>query len=160
MLTPAQEQSLESLNTSTRRISDYLLGKSTEVSPWTEMWVDARDLARAHVLALTTPAAGGQRFLTCGDKPFTGQQIVDVLRAQFPDYRDTVPVGQPGVTRTEGIHFLGDNSKIKKVLGIKFRSFEESVVGTSSLILLNAMLIPPQDTAKSVLELKATTVST
>ncbi|EJD39222.1 putative cinnamoyl-CoA reductase [Auricularia subglabra TFB-10046 SS5] len=130
------EQSLDSLNTSTKRISDYILGGQAPITHNKEAWVDGRDLAEAHVAALTTPGAGGQRFIACADRSyFTGQEIVDILRKHFPELHDKIPVGEPGVIKEGGLHLMADNSKIKSVLGIKFRTLEETVVDTANSVL-------------------------
>ncbi|EJD39335.1 NAD(P)-binding protein [Auricularia subglabra TFB-10046 SS5] len=127
---PSQDQSLDSLNTSTKRISDYMLSVPALITHSKELWVDVRDLAEVHVASLMTPGAGGQRLIVCPDQAnFTGQEIVDILRRRFPEFRDTIPVGEPGIVKKEGMHLMADNSKIKRVLGVKFRTLEETVFG-------------------------------
>ena len=39
-----------------------------------DVWVDVRDLATAHVLAITTPDAGGERVIVCPG-PFKWQDF-------------------------------------------------------------------------------------
>lgn len=122
------EQNPNALNTSTVEITKYLFGESDEIDPSTDVWVDVRDVAIAHVRALEVPEAGGQRFIICGDEHFSRQIIVDILRKNFPEFHDRIPVGQPGVELHGGIHYRAVNSRAKEVLGIKFRTLEESVV--------------------------------
>ena len=52
--------------------------------------LDVRDAADAHVVALTHPAAGNERFLLGG--PFmTLLEIAQVLREAFPEYSANLP---------------------------------------------------------------------
>ncbi|MBN0048065.1 NAD-dependent epimerase/dehydratase family protein [Streptomyces actuosus] len=60
-----------------------------------DLWipiVDVRDVARAHVLAMTTPEAAGQRFLVTGGPAMPMKQIGAVLRADLHDAARHVPV--------------------------------------------------------------------
>ncbi len=52
--------------------------------------VDVRDVATAHVAAMTTPGAAGQRFLL-GDRFLWFAEVADVLRENFPDYARKLP---------------------------------------------------------------------
>lgn len=90
-------------------------------------YVDVRDVAAAHVLALENPEAAGERFLTGQD--FRYQLAADVVRANFPDIRDNVPEGQPGFKEPA---YALDGSKVTKVLGVKYRPFEETIIDTFS----------------------------
>lgn len=144
-----------SLNTSTQRISDYLIGGKTEIAPGMDIYVDVRDLAVAHVRSLEVPEAGGQRFLVCANDRFCDQVILDMIHKHFPDVAEKIPVGVPGEVKQEGIHFIGDNSKTKKILGLTFRPAEETFAGACcSNALPGHMLTVIADTAKSVLELQ------
>ena len=52
--------------------------------------VDARDVAAAHVAALTSPIAGGRRF-PLGDDCLSLKQLADVLRRRLPDRARKAP---------------------------------------------------------------------
>ena len=67
--------------------------------------------------------------MSSADEYFSGQAIIDILRKHFPELHDTIPIGEPGVLKKEGRHMMADNSKIKRVLGLHFRTLEESIVG-------------------------------
>lgn len=58
--------SLDSINTSNERIVSLVQGKWKEAVPdtGTFAWVDVRDVALAHVLALEKPELGGKRLFT------------------------------------------------------------------------------------------------
>ncbi|KIO32647.1 hypothetical protein M407DRAFT_212627 [Tulasnella calospora MUT 4182] len=88
--------------------------------------VDVRDVALAHVVALTNSEAAGERFII-NSSSFTYQDVLDLIHAQgnHPD----VPKGYPGagkdVPRVEYIY-----TKAQKTLGIKFRTLEELSLDT------------------------------
>jgi dihydroflavonol-4-reductase len=52
--------------------------------------IDVRDLAAAHVKAMTTPDAGGQRFLVTGDFMWM-EEIAATLRQHFGDRAPNIP---------------------------------------------------------------------
>ncbi|QRV92053.1 D-lactaldehyde dehydrogenase [Ceratobasidium sp. AG-Ba] len=103
------------INTKEGEISrDQLLAPNTNFG-------DVRDVALAHVRALEIPEAGGQRFITALE-PHTWQDALDVLPPSYPR-------GEPGAGKSVA-HIVFDSSKAERVLGIKFRSFEETVKDT------------------------------
>ena len=63
-----QCESPSSLNTSVAIYQTLLSGAKTEADLPGSLgnWVDVREVAYAHVKALTLPEAGGERFLTSG----------------------------------------------------------------------------------------------
>ncbi|KAE8388976.1 hypothetical protein BDV23DRAFT_184828 [Aspergillus alliaceus] len=87
----------------------------TEVPPtMLPAYVDVRDVARAHILAFETDQP--QRFLiSAGD--FDKQKIRKL--------KSRVPVGNPGKPSV-GEHYEVDCSRARSVLGIEFRSFNET----------------------------------
>ncbi|GAB7363644.1 hypothetical protein MBLNU230_g4214t1 [Neophaeotheca triangularis] len=124
--------SLDALNTSNQRIRDVTLGKMKDqiAETGTFIWVDVRDLALCHVKAMTSAEAANQRFfITAGY--FSNRQIAQVITKNFPEYKDKMPSDSTpgGDYPKEGVFDI-DNSKVKKVLGIEFRSFEESITDT------------------------------
>jgi nucleoside-diphosphate-sugar epimerase len=52
--------------------------------------VDVRDVATAHLLAMTTPAAAGERFIAAGPVLWFGE-IAEILRAELGPDADRVP---------------------------------------------------------------------
>lgn len=123
--------SASSLPISADEIYKLINGSSKEVPP-TAFWaaVDVRDVAIAHVRALEVAEAANQRFfLTLG--LYSYQQICDLLHAspKIPaDVKAKIPVGTPGKGYPGPEVYGVDNSKSRKVLGIKYHSLEESVV--------------------------------
>lgn len=125
-------QSLEHLNTSNQRIRNILRGDYREVIPETGtlIWVDVRDLAEGHVLALEKPAAQGKRFfITAGY--FSNKEIVEIIRKNFPDLRDNLPLPETkGGRYPEGGLYKFDNTRTEQVLGLHWTTLEDSIVDT------------------------------
>lgn len=55
------------------------------------IWVDVRDLARAHVEAVVRQGAGGKRLLVCAPEGYSGQRVADITREAFEWVREGVP---------------------------------------------------------------------
>lgn len=124
--------SLDALNTSNQRTRDCMLGKWKEEIPATGtfIWVDVRDLALCHVLAIEKEEAANKRFFIT-EGSFSNRQIADVIAKNFPEYKDKVPSEKtPGGTFPEEGLFKIDNSRASKLLGVKWRTFEDSIVDT------------------------------
>ena len=124
--------SLDALNTSNQRIRDCMLGKWKDEIPATGVfiWVDVRDLALAHVLAIENEAAANQRFfITTGT--FCNRAIADVLAKNFPQLKDLPSAKTPGGGMPEGGMFSTDVSNTdSKLKGWKQRDFETSITDT------------------------------
>ncbi|KAM0453050.1 hypothetical protein ACHAPV_009165 [Trichoderma viride] len=124
---------LSELNTSSGMFYSLMNGSRTEVPP-TTTWavVDVRDVARAHKMAYYKPEAGGQRYLTTLGL-FSFQKICDILREEFPELRDRVPIGSPGAPFPDvyGV----DNTKVKSELGIDFIPLRQMVIDTAKNFL-------------------------
>ncbi|ORY28191.1 putative dihydrokaempferol 4-reductase [Naematelia encephala] len=124
----------ESLNHSiAHRFWPYLVGgrQQSDLPDGIASFVDVRDVGLAHVRALMTPNAGGNRFLICSG-PFSGNDLCVILNERFPDIPN-VPKGDPSPERRKEIHsklnFM-DGGKAARVLGIKYRPVEECVEDT------------------------------
>jgi nucleoside-diphosphate-sugar epimerase len=110
-----------------------------------------RDVAAAHVAAFEKPEAAGKRFFIVEGSycrfhhraltlllgidviKVSNQQIVDIIAKNFPEYKDRLPTERApndGFDFAEGEVYTVDNSRSKEVLGLKYHTFEESVVGT------------------------------
>ena len=84
-----------------------------------------QDIAKAHVLALDSAAASNQRIIISAGLLGT-QRIADVLRATVPDAAERVPRGQPGTDNLPVNNYTIDNTKSKEILGLEYRSAEET----------------------------------
>ncbi|CCK69764.1 methylglyoxal reductase (NADPH-dependent) GRE2 KNAG_0D00120 [Huiozyma naganishii CBS 8797] len=98
-------------------------------------FIDVRDVAKAHVLAIQKDELLGQRLILSEGR-FNTQDILDVLNKDFPTLKGKLPVGKPGTgTVVCDTGATIDNSKSKKLLGFQFRSLEETIDDTASQIL-------------------------
>ncbi|KAI0764843.1 NAD(P)-binding protein [Fomes fomentarius] len=84
-------------------------------------FVDVRDLARAHVLAITLPEAGGERFLISGHSS-VWQQFVDEARR----YSKAIPAGESYQLEDAIYVDRYDSTKSRKMLGLTYRPLEET----------------------------------
>ncbi|KAK4057451.1 hypothetical protein OIO90_001520 [Microbotryomycetes sp. JL221] len=119
---------LKSLNTSSEAIWSLVDAKEVPDTAFPAM-IDVRDLAKAHVLAVTKPEAAGQRYLLIAHH-FDNTQIADILRKKFADQADRVP--QAAVK--EDPHFKSDSSKAEKQLGLKWIPFEQTVIDSAKAL--------------------------
>ncbi|KAI7491222.1 NAD(P)-binding protein [Hortaea werneckii] len=124
--------SLDALNTSNQRVRDIMMGKAKDEIPptGTFIWVDVRDLALCHVLAMEKEGAANQRFfITTGY--FSNKEIAEIIGKNFPQYKEGLPSASTpgGGYPEEGVYKI-DNSNVVNTLGVKFRPLEESIVDT------------------------------
>ena len=89
------------------------------------VWVDVRDLARAHVEALFGPNAGGKRYVIAASDKFSYELAASILRKSFKPAQDQV-IAIDDAKAPEGYDL--DNVAVSKDLEVQFRSFESSVV--------------------------------
>ncbi|OAP59771.1 hypothetical protein AYL99_04773 [Fonsecaea erecta] len=131
--------SLETINTSNERIRNMIQGRTKESGlPPTGayLWVDVRDVALAHVKALEIPEAGGKRFF-CTAGLYSNADIAQIIKHRFPELASKLPDKIESDMPQDIYQY--DNSRSKEVLGLKYRSLEESVVDTvKSLLQLGA----------------------
>jgi len=113
--------------------------------------VDVRDVASAHLLAMTNPAAKGQRFLATADGVFTMKELGGVLKSNLGDAGRRVPTRSiPNIGVRIAALFdkplrqivpeLGDvkeasNAKAREVLGWTPRTKEDAVVATAESLI-------------------------
>jgi nucleoside-diphosphate-sugar epimerase len=90
-------------------------------------YVDVRDLADAHWLAATTRGASNTRMIICGGRA-SSQNISDALRKNVPELRTKTPKGVPGGNPLSKNAYYCSSEKAQKVLGLRFRSMEETFV--------------------------------
>ena len=129
-----QLASLDSINTSNSAIAGLIEGKMKEKLPPSNvvLWIDVRDAALAHVLAMEKDAAQGQRFF-CTAGHFSNKEVTEIIAAEFPEYRDRLPTGErlePGSLPPPGKRPEYDNSRSKEVLRLTYRPLKETIVET------------------------------
>ncbi|KAJ7270256.1 D-lactaldehyde dehydrogenase [Mycena rebaudengoi] len=116
---------LEDLGTSAR---DFFVSLTQPKAPDALLtggaWVDVRDLAQAHVLALQKPDAGGERIiLTAG--AFVWQEWLDAAPVS-----PKLQKGVPGSAKDIVYPARYDTAKAARVLGMTYRSMEETARDT------------------------------
>lgn len=127
--------SRDSVNTSNERIVNLLAGKwkADGAVPDTGpafIWIDVRDVAAAHIKAMEVAEAGGKRLFTTAGA-FSNRQIYDIVKKRFGDeYADKLPPAdvKGGETAPEDKRYKFDNAETNRILGIKWRTLEESIV--------------------------------
>ncbi len=122
--------------------------------------VDVRDVADLHVIAMTHPAAKGERFLAVAGEFMSMKQLALVLKARMGAAAKKVPTMQvpdflvrlaalrdpaiKSVLPELGKKKSATNEKARRMLGWSPRSNEEAIVATAeSLIGLGLMKTPP-----------------
>lgn len=123
--------SLDDVNTSSTLQRDLLLGnfKGKDIPDVSVvLWVDVRDLALAHVLAIETSETDGQRIFAAASH-YNNRELVENIRKNFPEYADKLPAKEAkGGDYPDSGYYQIDNSKFKKLLGKEFISFEQSTI--------------------------------
>jgi nucleoside-diphosphate-sugar epimerase len=94
-------------------------------------WIDVRDLAEAHALALEKEAAGGERILVSAGL-WKWQDFIDAANDLSPPPRlsTTLPVGVRGAGKTAKHLMIYDTAKANRILGLKYRTIEETTRDT------------------------------
>jgi nucleoside-diphosphate-sugar epimerase len=125
---PGKEQDV---NTSNHVIDGLIRGHYVHKVPATDVpcWVDVRDVAYAHIKALTVRTAAGDRFLLCAGT-YTYDHVVQIIWDKFPALHVSLPsVDDPlKPAPSPPLHF--DNKKSVHMLGVDYRSLEDSVYST------------------------------
>lgn len=131
------------VNMSLQIIQEILTGKLPGIIDIDFGFVDVRDVAKAHILAMENPDARGR--YVCSAEPKNLKQVIEVLKREFPGY--SYPwLNIPNVlvylmsyleregrgsfirTNTGKGAFEISNFKIKQELGIKFMSIDTSII--------------------------------
>lgn len=113
------------------KVAKYLKGEGEESLPVSRVpfWVDVRDLAEAHVLALLKHEAGGKRYLVSAPERFSYGLVGEIVRRVFPDLvaEEEMRRGEhekQTIDRSYGM----DGFTMAQELGVTYRNFKETVV--------------------------------
>lgn len=131
-------KSLDSINTSNKRMLNIVEGKKHEGPIGSSLYVDVRDLAEAHVRAIEPayPDAAGKRvFMTPGG--FSDLNIAEIIREKFPQLKDRIgdDLLENLKEKSKPMSFDIDNSRSKEVLKMRYLPFEKTVVDTVQSLL-------------------------
>lgn len=125
--------SLDQLNESNAQLWTVAAGVDPLPGARVPAWIDARDLAEAHVQALITPEAGGKRFIPAASEPFSYEYAADIMKEAFPWAKESVTSNyKSGVKPT--VEYGVDGETVARELGVKYRSFKETVVDLAGQI--------------------------
>jgi nucleoside-diphosphate-sugar epimerase len=116
---------------STLQLVKAMLDGTMSVVPRQRFGVaDVRDVADAHIRAMTTPAAAGQRFLVLADGPTISWLILArILRDRLGPLAGRVPTTEaPGA---EPPDLVIHNERAKRVLGWRPRAAETTIAETA-----------------------------
>lgn len=73
------------------QIQEMLEGKIKALPKVDSGYVDVRDVASLHILAMTSEKANGQRFLATTGETLSMMDVADILRNAFPHYAEKIP---------------------------------------------------------------------
>ncbi len=80
------------------------------------------------------PEASNKRFIISQGQ-LGSQQISDILRQNIPELGSRTPEGTPGVSSLPENAYSADSGPAEEVLGIEFRSAEETFVDLGKRLL-------------------------
>ncbi|KAL0958645.1 hypothetical protein HGRIS_013981 [Hohenbuehelia grisea] len=89
-------------------------------------WIDVRNLADAHRLALENADAGGQRIIVSAEAYFW-QDWLDAANSLSPPPDRPLPKGRPGAGKSAVHQIQYDARKAQRILGLKYRTKEETL---------------------------------
>ncbi|PWN39818.1 NAD(P)-binding protein [Ceraceosorus guamensis] len=124
---------MEDLNTSCANVWSVVSGAAGGVPPTLlPQTVDVRDVAKAHVEAMSHPEkSANQRFSLCGYY-MDWQLVVDFLKSRFPEHASTLPTGTPGTPNQPGPVAKLDSAKAKNLLGIEWTPWQDTFADLTS----------------------------
>ncbi|KAJ5118427.1 hypothetical protein N7526_010064 [Penicillium atrosanguineum] len=119
--------SLDQLNESNAQLWTVAAGVHPLPGARVPAWIDARDLAEAHVQALVTPEASGKRFIPAASEPFSYEYAADIMKEAFPWAKESVTSNYMSGVKPRAEYGV-DGETVARELGVKYRSFKETVV--------------------------------
>jgi len=126
--------STASLNTSANTIYQLINGKNKELPPeGLPLFVDVRDVARAHVLAIQNDFVVGQRVLLSGG-PYSLYESVKLIAEKRPELKPRLPSLDNAKPETRPIARI-DTSIAENDLGLSFTSYEKCLFDTIDALL-------------------------
>jgi nucleoside-diphosphate-sugar epimerase len=116
-------------------------GPIPDCSPIRKTFVDVRDVAQLLLNAVETRNAQPRsyRYLVVGQSPVSPHAIANILRAQYPERRDTIREGNPFIN-PNWPSYLGqapafDARTARDLLGRNWIGFGQSVIDSAEVFL-------------------------
>jgi len=129
-----QVSSTTSLNTSADMIYQLISGKNKELPPQgLPLFVDVRDVAQAHVLALKNDSVIGKRVLVSGGS-YTLYDSVKLIAEKYPELKSRLASLDNAKPETRTISRI-DTSTAENDLGLSFISYEKCLFDTIDVLL-------------------------
>ncbi|KAL1895829.1 methylglyoxal reductase (NADPH-dependent) gre2 [Ceratocystis pirilliformis] len=138
-----QLTSFSEINTSNNFMVQLLNGEWKDAIPsefGSPIWIEVRDVAKAHVLALEKKAAKGQRLFTTAGY-YSNQKIAKIVYDNFPEKRHLLPNPEAAGEKSTADLFKFNNEKTKQILGFEWTPLEKTIKDLAqSLIDLESKL--------------------
>ncbi|WP_048000705.1 SDR family oxidoreductase [Lactiplantibacillus herbarum] len=142
------------------QIQQFLQGDVKAVPKVDSGYVDVRDVASLHLLAMTSPKANGQRFLATTGETLSMLDVADVLRQNFPAFASKLPTKtlpnavvklaaktQPQlrmVASLVGTYAETSNQKAQSLLDWHPRSAADSIISTAQSMIGLGLVTTPE----------------
>ena len=133
------------------QIQEMLAGKIKAVPEVDSGYVDVRDVASLHIIAMTSPKAAGQRFLATTGETLSFLDVANILRDAFPTFASNLPtkvipaavirqqaINDPMlkmVASVAGTYAETSNAKAKKLLHWQPRSAKDAIIATAQSMI-------------------------
>lgn len=140
------------------QIRQWMQGEIEGVPNVNSGYVDVRDVADLHILAMTSPKASGERFLATTGKSLSMLDVANILREAFPEYAANIPTKvipdsviqdiaakdpmYRMVALLVGKYAETSNEKATKLLGWKPISAKESIIATAQTMIDLGIVTP------------------
>lgn len=136
---------------SNTQVQQLLEGKIKALPNVDSGYVDVRDVASLHILAMTSEKANGERFLATTGETLSMMDLANILKEAFPEYASKMPtktipnaivkaaaLKDPQLRMVASIvgKYAGtSNEKAKALLGWKPRSAKTAIIATAQSML-------------------------
>lgn len=121
---------MEAPNASNGVFGGLIEGKALPTALYT--WIDVKDAARAHVMAIENEAFGGERIFLTSSEQLCNRDILEIIYENFPELRERLPArctwhiaGYP----RDGVYKV-DAARARVLIGRDFTPLKSTVVGT------------------------------
>lgn len=118
-------------STSIGLVKGILDGQIKETLPFTFGVVDVRDVADIHLVAMTHPAAAGERFLATTTGIMSLYDVAELIRKERREYAANIADLKPV---DESLYIAMSNEKAQRVLNWHPRSKEEAILASADSV--------------------------
>ena len=115
----------QQLNESNAKLWEVAAGCKTLPEARVPVWIDVRDLAKAHVESLLRKEVSMRRYTPASPDKFSYELVASILRKKYAEAREEVLVVDDAALPES---YDLDWKSVSEDLGVEFHSFEESVV--------------------------------